>query len=500
MPYKRKLKLEAALKSVIFGGIAGMTIGAATRILTRVVYLESNYLIVFSAAGAGTLVSMLLLYFLKFRPDTKETARRIDSTGLLERTVTMLELSDETSYIAGIQREDTIKRLNGISPAHLKYILSIKHILVGIFVMVSVIGISFLPIENLHVQAQDDSISQEEMSIINSLIDALRTKVDEAEVDSEIKSQLYTIIDELEREIDKYDTYIEKAAKVSEASAKIDQMLDKVMTMNDIGGALALYESTNELGTAISSAKTDSVSTALENMRSMLTALSASNLSEKLNLISDCIEKALGIVADNGIDTRDELYQAVEAFGKSLGNIGEHSASGNTVAAEINTAIEEAKTAINAAIDKQNKVSDVATEMQDLMKEAKENLFSAKNSESETEDSSQSSSQSSSENESKSEAASKSEQASKSESASKSEQASGAGEKPSGSSAGGEAQSGTAQTETVATEKIYDTTDGQVPYDEVYGSYYTDALKDLYGSEIPDDIQKLIEDYYMSLD
>ncbi len=74
-----------------------------------------------AALGA---IAGLVLYFTKYRPDEREVARRVDRFGLKERTVTMLELSDDDSDIARLQRENTVASLATVENRKLKFRLS----------------------------------------------------------------------------------------------------------------------------------------------------------------------------------------------------------------------------------------------------------------------------------------------------------------------------------------------------------------------------------------
>lgn len=69
---------------------------------------------------AVMLISAPVYYFLVFRPDEKDIARRVDRLGLEERMITMVELKDEQSYIAELQREDAVCEMKKVPPKQLK--------------------------------------------------------------------------------------------------------------------------------------------------------------------------------------------------------------------------------------------------------------------------------------------------------------------------------------------------------------------------------------------
>lgn len=104
--YRSRLVKEGIIKSLMAGFIAGFV----TDFIVALVCWLCNYkyglwLGLGLGCGVGAAIGVLL-YFLKFRPDDKDVARRVDALGLEERMITMLELENDGSYIALRQRED----------------------------------------------------------------------------------------------------------------------------------------------------------------------------------------------------------------------------------------------------------------------------------------------------------------------------------------------------------------------------------------------------------
>ena len=124
-----KLNTEAVLMSLLRGLIIGLicgftaafitwfTLGSIEQTLVRVL------LSVFIPVGTMILVTAiasLLFYFLKYRPTEKGNAKRLDSLGMNERMITMLELEGDNSTIARLQREDAKRHLNSIPSSAIK--------------------------------------------------------------------------------------------------------------------------------------------------------------------------------------------------------------------------------------------------------------------------------------------------------------------------------------------------------------------------------------------
>lgn len=103
--YKAKLTLEAILKSALLGIAIGFTLGLVLGLIFWLVGIEVIWILFVATLGV-TAVSGVLFYFLRYRLNDVAIARRLDSLGLEERLVTMLELDGVDSNIANIQRAD----------------------------------------------------------------------------------------------------------------------------------------------------------------------------------------------------------------------------------------------------------------------------------------------------------------------------------------------------------------------------------------------------------
>lgn len=122
--YAARLKREGILRSLMYGLIAGC---AALTVIALLSWLFDFKWGLFVALGAFTLLtagSALLLYRFRFRPSEREIARRVDALGLEERMITMAQLEGDESYIAAMQREDTLRALEKADHMMLKIVLS----------------------------------------------------------------------------------------------------------------------------------------------------------------------------------------------------------------------------------------------------------------------------------------------------------------------------------------------------------------------------------------
>lgn len=117
--HHKRLVLEAVLKAVICGLLAGFV----ANFLAALAAWIFDFGGIWFAIGVGVAVGLITgvtLYFAKFRPSVQELAHRVDRLGLEERMVTMLEMQQDDSYIAKIQREDAEKHLKDVEERNLR--------------------------------------------------------------------------------------------------------------------------------------------------------------------------------------------------------------------------------------------------------------------------------------------------------------------------------------------------------------------------------------------
>ena len=141
-----RLVLEGVYKSLLWG----LAIGFAANFLTALSGWIFSFGSIWLAIGIGAaawLISGVLLYFLKFKPSVEDTARRMDRLGLEERMVTMLELEQDNSYIATVQRENTRESIAHIEGRKIK--IRIPKIAVCLVIIAAVFGSSMTTVKGL---------------------------------------------------------------------------------------------------------------------------------------------------------------------------------------------------------------------------------------------------------------------------------------------------------------------------------------------------------------
>jgi len=127
-----RLLAEAVLKSVLCGACVGFGAGflaALAAWITKGVDFWIAFAVLFVVGATSTFG----FYAWRFRLDDKTSARRIDSLGLEERLVTMVEYQDDDSCMARLQRNDAIAALASVEPERIRYNVS-KRILLSVVI------------------------------------------------------------------------------------------------------------------------------------------------------------------------------------------------------------------------------------------------------------------------------------------------------------------------------------------------------------------------------
>lgn len=141
-----RLVFEGVFKSVL----VGLAIGFAANFLMALLGWVFSFGEIWLAIGIGAavwVVSGVLLYFLKFKPSIEETAQRMDRLGLEERMITMIELKQDDSYIATVQRENAKKSIAHIEGRKIK--IRIPRVVICLVVVAAVLGSSMTTVKSL---------------------------------------------------------------------------------------------------------------------------------------------------------------------------------------------------------------------------------------------------------------------------------------------------------------------------------------------------------------
>lgn len=145
--YYKRLMFHGIIKALFLGLIVSFVGLLVSSVVCWIIGFKALWLCL-TIFGGLLVVSTPIFYFVLYKPDTLEIARRIDETGLEERMITMTELDGDDSFIARMQREDAIKALKSVDAKLLKFTISVPVLVVlGCSV---VLGIAAATVEGLY--------------------------------------------------------------------------------------------------------------------------------------------------------------------------------------------------------------------------------------------------------------------------------------------------------------------------------------------------------------
>ena len=462
--YQAKIKREAALKSAVLALIVGFFLSLIVSVISYVTLYNALWisLSVWLAAAIGF---FMLFYKKVFRVSLKTTAARVDTIGLDERVITMVDLAGSEDFIARKQRENTQAALSAVSPRQLKTFVSKLSVLaLSLIAFCSIFMMTFSTVRAEEYQPPVVEQSYED-KIIQDMIDDLREIISEAEISQELKDKLNQMVDDLEASIKPTDSTEVKIAKVSETSQKIHSLLQAELSKTTIAEQLKKHDTTKTLGKAIGSGDPTKIDEAFDMMYDKIVSLTGQQKYDELIQTGTDIKDSLKKASD--IKKGDPLYEALDKLADAFLNIPVPPPMGGDdqeMDDAVQDAIDDAKDAIKDAIEDQGKIEDTDDAIQDSMNDAMENMGKEDNEGDEEGDN----------------------QGGEDE------------EKPGDDES--EENNGGPQHPTEDGEIIYDAIiDGKTPYMDVYEEYYEKAMELLASGTLSDEMRQVIENYFKIL-
>ena len=117
--YKQRMTISAIVASACYGLVLGGFAAFIAALFCWLFSFDGIWLPIVVCVGVAA-VAGVIVFFVKLRPSTHQIAGRIDSMGLEERTITMMDLEGSDSAMAQLQRSDAISKINNVSAAQIK--------------------------------------------------------------------------------------------------------------------------------------------------------------------------------------------------------------------------------------------------------------------------------------------------------------------------------------------------------------------------------------------
>lgn len=429
-PYKKKIIAEAVLKAVFTALVVGLAVvvvalGGVAIVKAVIGELNQHWPIIQTktmaniitwatgAVGVGisgalgfvvAIITGVISFFVFFKIGMKNTVQKVDALGLYERVVTMVELQDNTSYVAHIQRQDAIDKITNfdmsvvkVRPQKSKVIASIALALV--IAILSPIVVFAIPIDPGMLKTPDEKYNEQAALDNDQIINDIQNIIDEEPPVSEDKKEdLIENKDELNQKLDEIlgnealtpeQKEEERKEAFEEAIKENEKLLEQEkIYIEELIDALKGHSQTATLGAAIDMLyeaiqNKDGTKEAKKQINNAMNDLKNRVFDESgyyNRLIAD-IESAVS-VADEVCGISEEephaLKTAILAFRDNLvylrDEVDVDGADLDTVESEIKAKFDESEKAIVEAVEDIKDLEDKIDKIEDKLKEEIEKI------------------------------------------------------------------------------------------------------------------------------
>jgi len=193
----------------------------------------SRFIPIYNAYGKGALIAcgIIMAAFLisLFKtPKNQTAAKLLDSKGLRERTLTALELLDEDSAIAIIQKHDALEHLKTLDIKKvIKIKFPMKYVMISVILAMSIIISGFIP----------NPMEEKSIEIFNAKKKILRQQKEIEEVIKRIeinnkltpeqKEEVKTVLEEMKKELSKVQDVKEGLKALERTENRIEMLKEK---------------------------------------------------------------------------------------------------------------------------------------------------------------------------------------------------------------------------------------------------------------------------------
>lgn len=497
--FLKKMKKESIIKSLICGISSALLMVSLLIILCKVIplriiiWLDVVLFVVF----CGGFSYLFFKYVFTYDP-TKVAQRLEKNAPLQERVKTMVEFDSQDSPMINLQRKDTNERLKALPVSTLKMKFSFSNFVMTILAGLALTGAILIPPSEVKSNAANpsDSISNESSEIsesssdleessdksdggseessgsgegeennnqgINDAIDDMQQEVnDNTGLDDNSKDDINQDLDDLRDNLTNPDSNEDSGDQIDQTKENINEKLDDQITKDEIGEALKNQDTTKELGENVSNGDTEQTNNSLDDLRESLKDLTGDELKDALNKIAEDIDNAL---QESNVDSSDPLYQAFENLSNNLKDNAEHT-NDQDIQDQIDSSFEQAKNEIGDALDNQNAIEDLKNSLNQKLDDLKDQLEDNSQDDNNPDDSGDPNDNPGENN-----------------------------------GPGSGASEGTGDIIYASDDLIYNpVTDSYVTYGEIIAYYYSQVIQGMDESEIPENLESLIYDYFSSL-
>lgn len=315
--FKKKLRRNALIKSLIFGLSCGLLSAAGVILYQKQMTIRPE-LWLYLPIGAGVALVVGLAAFLILRPSEGKIAHKLDrDLDLGEKVQTMLAFEHENSDMLTLQREDADRRLQEAP----KRAVRNKHAWIHAFAPVLACALLTVAIITPVKAAEPEPVEPEppfelsswQETALTELIEEVRASDMESAPKNAVIGELETLLNGLRVT----STESDMKAMVITVISNLNSIIREHNSANTFSPCLSVseHEDVAAMAMAMDMLSGLEIREALADAREKLRV---EEVAEPLKAYADALVDVLTVAGDNQVPENDEMYTEIEAFAATL--------------------------------------------------------------------------------------------------------------------------------------------------------------------------------------
>lgn len=315
-PYLRKLNAAARIRSALWGVFAASMVELGFLIAQHLRAIKPPLGLALFIFILSAVVFACAIYLLLMRVQLRDAARRLDELGLEERIRTMVDYAEVDAPLPNAQRSDALRSLEGFTPDHLPSRMPKWLCALCVAGVLSCAVLYALPAGTLAPKVPEQTAEEAEMLLMQQLIQDMRSRIEQADLTQEERDTLLSALEKAENAAMEAENALDQLAQITEAMGELENDLDDYEAQKRWIFSLMGYENLQPLAQAILDEDAELVQTILNEMLVGLFTMPDDQLLGALSALHVPIQDAL----ENVPSGEEEIYlcYAFEGFANDI--------------------------------------------------------------------------------------------------------------------------------------------------------------------------------------
>jgi hypothetical protein len=344
---KRRIVLKHIFQYAAGGIIVSLGLALLLCGISFLIPIEALWQICIASGTFLFIASIIAAWFTK--PSCYKVAKAVDKMGLQEKVQTALELEDREDQFALLQRQDTIRSLNGFDRKRITLSIPKQFYYITSALAVSLVLFNFIPNPMDTVIKQKQQLKTE----IQKQLEELKETADKELADNKVmteeqRQELAKLVQELAEKLKGTGDYREALKEISKAEDKLAALSDEMreQSLGQLTKQLESSNSTKALAAALNNMDSRDVESAVDQLKQQLE--DSENAEELSKQLKEALEKSAEAMASG------ELKDSLASIADSLAN-------GNSEAA-----LDELGEVLSNSVNSDNAAGDVKYALQQM--------------------------------------------------------------------------------------------------------------------------------------